>query len=107
MLVDTMIDRLADDHRNVSRLAAFVGDAGLRAAGTVETSSVLTEIRATRGGVGAFVAAHARRSPLHHPPKGRRIRFVTDADVAADIEEARRSVLAAACEVAPPRPTAQ
>ena len=102
MLVDRMIDRLADDHRHANRLAVFVRDAGLRVAGAVDTSTVLAE---TPGDVGAFVAALARHGLLHHPPKGRRIRFV--ADVAADIAEAGRGVLASAREVAPQRPPAQ
>ena len=100
-----MIDRLADDRRNASRLAVFVRDAGLRVAGAVGTSTVLAEIPETPGDVGAFVAALARHGLLHHPPKGRRIRFV--ADVAADIAEAGRGVLASAREVAPQRPPAQ
>jgi len=105
---DTMIDRLADDHRNASRLAVFVRDAGLRVAGTVETNMVFAEIPETLGDAGAFVAALARHGLLLNPPKGRRIRFVTHADVAAaDIEEAGRRLIAAAREAAPQRLSAQ
>jgi threonine aldolase len=94
---DTMIDRLADDHRNARRLADLVRDAGLRLAGEVETNMVFAEVPETLMDAGAFVAALGERGLQVNPPKGRRIRFVTHADVsAADIEEAGPRLLAAA-----------
>ena len=94
---DTMIDRLADDHRNARRLGELVREAGLKLDGEVATNMVFAEVPATLMEGDAFVAALALRGLQINPPKGGRIRFVTHADVsAADIEEAGVRLLAAA-----------
>ncbi|HSY86597.1 MAG TPA: GntG family PLP-dependent aldolase [Verrucomicrobiae bacterium] len=94
---DTMIDRLADDHRNARRLGDFVREAGLRLVGEVATNMVFAEVPTTLMDADAFVAALGVRGLRVNPPKGNRIRFVTHADVsAADIEEAGQRLLAAA-----------
>jgi threonine aldolase len=94
---DSMIDRLAEDHRNARRLGDLLREAGLRLISEVATNMVFAEVPATLMEADAYVAALAERGLRVNPPKGSRIRFVTHADVsAADIEEAGQRLLAAA-----------
>jgi threonine aldolase len=94
---DTMIDRLAEDHRNARRLAELVREAGLELVAEVETNMVFARVPETLMEAGAYVAALGERGLQINPPKGGRIRFVTHADVStADIEEAGSRLLAAA-----------
>ncbi|MFO1057438.1 MAG: GntG family PLP-dependent aldolase [Dongiaceae bacterium] len=98
--LDQMIDRLAIDHANARRLGELVGEAGLRLDGEVQTNLVFAEVPAGMMEAGALVAELGRRGVRINPPRGRRIRFVTHADVAAsDIEQAGR-ILAAAVRAA-------
>jgi threonine aldolase len=95
--LDEMIDRLQVDHDNARRLAGFVAEAGLRLDAEVETNMVFAEVPAELMAADAFVAALARHGVRINPPRGRRIRFVTHADLsAADIEAAGQRILAAA-----------
>lgn len=94
--LDQMIDRLAVDHANARRLAGFVGEAGLNLDGPVQTNLVFAEVPAGTMDAGALVAELGRRGVRINPPRGRRIRFVTHADVsAADIEQAGQILVAA------------
>ena len=94
--LDSMIDRLAEDHANARRLAQILHDLGLLLTHeTVATNMVFVEAsRATAVG-DALVAALHKAGVIVNPVKADRIRFVTHADIsAADIEEAGRRIAA-------------
>jgi threonine aldolase len=92
--LDTMIERLADDHANARRLAELLRGCGL-APVSRETPTNMVFVDVTPGPLvpDALVRALRAEGLVVNPPKGRRIRFVTHADVtAADIEEAGRRI---------------
>ena len=72
---DTMIDRLAEDHRKASRLAEFVrrpASSWWRRSRPTWSSPGSPDLMEA----GAYVAALAERGLQINPPKGGRIRFV-------------------------------
>ena len=88
--LDTMVDRLAEDHANAKRLATHLAEAGLIldvAADEVETNIVFAEIPADLMDAQAFVKGLAAEGVQVNPPGGRRIRLLTHHDVsAADVD---------------------
>jgi threonine aldolase len=85
--LDTMVDRLAEDHTNAKRLAAHLAEAGLILDGPpdeVETNIVFAEIPADLMEAQAFVKGLAAEGVWVNPPGGRRIRFLTHHGVSAD-----------------------
>ena len=100
--LDTMVERLAEDHENARRLAELLAEAGLILDADppeVESNIVFAEIPAHRMDAAEFVERFAQEGVRINPPRGRRVRFITHHDVtAADIEragEAARRVLGA------------
>jgi len=98
--LDTMVDRLAEDHSNARRLAAHLADAGLIldvAPDEVETNIVFAEIPSRLVDAEQFVMGLAEAGVRVNPPTDRRIRLITHHGVSADdIETAggiTRSVL--------------
>jgi threonine aldolase len=89
--LDTMVDRLAEDHANARRLAGLLADAGLRLdppPGEVETNILYAEVPAELMDAAAFVERLAIEGVQVNPPRGRRIRLITHLDVSADDVEA-------------------
>jgi threonine aldolase len=92
--LDTMVDRLAEDHANAKALAAGLADLGLTVNATaVETNIVFAEIPATFGDAGAFVAQMRAKGVVVNSPNRRRVRFVTHWGIdAAAIDKAVRLI---------------
>ena len=87
--LDNMTARLAEDHANAQRLAALLQDFGFRLVfQEVPTNMVFVEIPQKIASPEAFVEKLRAESVLVNMPRGRKLRFVTHADVStADIEE--------------------
>ncbi len=94
--LDTMVDRLAEDHANARRLALLLAEAGLildPPPEEVETNILFAEIPADLMDAPRFVEGLAEEGVRVNPPRGRRIRLVTHLDVSAeDIEAAGAAV---------------
>jgi len=94
--LDTMVDRLADDHANARRLALLLSEAGLildPPADEVETNILFAEIPETLMDADAFVEGLVKEGVIVNPAKNRRIRLITHHDVSAeDIEGAGSAV---------------
>ena len=92
--LDVMIERLAEDHEHARRLAELLADAGLPCnPEEVETNMVFFEVPENVMPAPDFVARLATGGVTINPPKGKRVRFVTHADVdGKDVEEAARIV---------------
>ena len=89
--LDTMVDRLAEDHSNARRLAALLADAGLIVdppPDEVETNIVFAEIPAALMDANDFVQGLAAEGVRVNPPGARRIRLLTHYNVSADDIEA-------------------
>ncbi|HIF07672.1 MAG TPA: hypothetical protein EYQ64_12200 [Gemmatimonadetes bacterium] len=89
--LDTMVDRLAEDHSNARRLAALLTEAGLIVdplPDEVETNIVFAEIPAALMDAKDFVQGLAAAGVQVNPPGARRIRLLTHHDVSADDIEA-------------------
>jgi threonine aldolase len=90
--LETMVDRLAEDHANARRLAALLQEAGLKLdqpPDEVETNIVFAEIPAGLMDADEFVRRWFAEGVLVNPPRHRRIRLITHHDItAADIEAA-------------------
>lgn len=101
--LDTMIERLAEDHANARRLAEILQECGFRLTfDAVATNMVFVEIPQRIIAPGALVQALKAEGVLVNAPRGRRLRFVTHVDVpAAVILEAGRRI-ARAVEAATP-----
>ena len=86
--LDSMIDRLAEDHANAQRLATLIADAGLSIdPKNVETNMVFVDFAEGQIDPARFVSDLKDQGVLINPPKGRWIRFVTHYGIsAADIE---------------------
>ena len=94
--LDTMVDRLADDHANARRLAALLADAGLvmdHPPEDVETNIVFAEIPAGLMDAEEFVTGLAAEGVRVNPPRDRRIRLITHHNVSADDIEAAGAVV--------------
>jgi threonine aldolase len=90
--LDTMVDRLAEDHEHARRLAELLGEAGLVLdcdPEEVETNIIFAEVPAHLMDAADFVDRLAGEGVRINPPRGRRIRLITHHDVSAeDIETA-------------------
>ena len=94
--LDTMVERLAEDHANARRLAVLLADAGLvldSPPEEVETNILFAEIPDHLGDAGVFVDRLWGEGVVVNPPRKRRIRLITHLDVSAeDVEEAGAAV---------------
>ncbi len=89
--LDTMVDRLAEDHANARRLAAHLADAGLVVdppPDEIETNIVFAEIPVGLMDAKEFVKELAAEGVQVNPPGARRIRLLTHHNVSADDIEA-------------------
>jgi len=90
--LETMVDRLAEDHANARRLATLLQEAGLKLdqpPDEVETNIVFAEIPVDLMDADEFVRRWFAEGVLVNPPRNRRIRLITHHDItAADIEAA-------------------
>jgi len=90
--LDTMVDRLAEDHAKARRLAVLLQEAGLRLdppPEEVETNILFAEIPGELMEADEFVARWAGEGVAVNPPRGRRIRLITHYDVSEmDVEAA-------------------
>ncbi len=94
--LDTMVDRLADDHANARRLAALLAEAGLvldHRPEEVETNIVFAEIPADLMDADEFVRGLAAEGVRVNPPRNRRIRLITHHNISADDIEAAGAVV--------------
>lgn len=85
--LDTMVDRLAEDHANARRLAALLAEAGLTVdppPEEVETNIVFAEVPEEAMDAAAFVSELGRKGVVINAPRGRRVRFMTHHDVSSD-----------------------
>jgi len=94
--LDTMVDRLAEDHANARRLAVLLAEAGLLLdppPEEVESNILFAEIPAALMEAGLFVERLRGEGVVVNPPRNRRIRLVTHLGVTAeDIEAAGAAV---------------
>ena len=90
--LDRMVDRLAEDHANARKLAGILRECGFGIAFEVTTNMVFVDIPTDICPV-ALVREMRSAGVIVNPAKGRRLRFVTHADIsAADIEESGRTI---------------
>ena len=76
--LDSMVERLAEDHENARRLAAGLASAGIAVErNAVETNMVFANLEESLLDAAAFVNALRCRGILVNPPKAGRARFVT------------------------------
>jgi threonine aldolase len=101
--LDSMVERLADDHENARRLAEGLANVGLAVeSDAIETNMVFVNIAGNALNAGGFVEALRRLGILVNPPKGGRIRFVTHYGITrVEVDRA----IAAASEVIQTAPT--
>jgi threonine aldolase len=94
--LDTMVERLAEDHANARLLATRLGEAGLELdcpPEEVETNIIFATIPSELMDADAFVEGWAREGVSVNPPKNRRIRLITHHNISAgDIEAAGAAV---------------
>lgn len=92
--LDTMIERLVEDHEHARLLATLLAHEGLPCdPQEVETNMVFFEMPEKMLSAQDFVGHLARAGVTINPPKGNRIRFVTHADVdESDIRETATAV---------------
>ena len=89
--LDTMVDRLADDHANAKLLATRLGEAGLVLdcpPDEVETNIIFATIPAELMDADAFVEGWAREGVAVNPARNCRIRLITHHNISADDIEA-------------------
>ncbi len=89
--LDTMVNRLADDHANARHLAVLLAEAGLVldvAPEEVETNIVFASIPPELMDANEFVDRLAAEGVIVNPPRNRRIRLITHHDISADDIEA-------------------
>lgn len=94
--LDTMVERLAEDHANARKLAVLLAEAGLvldPPPEEVETNILFAEIPADLMNAGLFVDRLWEEGVVVNPPRDRRIRLITHLDVSSqDVEEAGAAV---------------
>ena len=85
--LDSMVDRLAEDHRNAKRLGLLLSEAGLQLdppLEAVETNILFSRVPADLMDAGEFVERLAEEGVRVNPPKGRKVRWITHNDISAD-----------------------
>jgi len=85
--LDTMVDRLAEDHAQAKRLAHLLTEAGLRLdppAEEVETNILYAEVPEELMDAATFVERLAVEGVQVNPPRGGRVRLITHLNVSAD-----------------------
>ncbi len=96
LALDTMVERLAEDHAHARRLAVLLAEAGLALdppPEEVETNILYAEIPESLMDAHLFVERLAEEGVRVNPPRGRRIRLITHLDVSAsDVEAAAAAV---------------
>lgn len=92
--LESMIERLAEDHATARRLATHMAEAGLAIdPDAVQTNMVFVELPEDGPDPVRFVADLAEAGVRINPPKGRRLRFVTHYGIEAeDIDLAGRQI---------------
>lgn len=94
--LDTMVERLAEDHAHARRLAVLLAEAGLvldPPPEEVETNILYAEIPESLMDARRFVERLAGEGVQVNPPRNRRIRLITHLDVGAeDVEAASAAV---------------
>jgi len=94
--LDTMVERLEEDHANARRLALLLSEAGLvldPPPEEVETNILFAEIPAELMDPGVFVDRLWEEGVVVNAPRNRRIRLITHLDVGAqDVEDAGAAV---------------
>jgi len=94
--LDTMVERLAEDHANARKLAVLLAEAGLvldPPPEEVETNILFAEIPAELMNAALFVDRLWEEGVVVNPPRDRRIRLITHLDVSSqDVEEAGAAV---------------
>jgi threonine aldolase len=86
--LDTMVDRLAEDHANARRLADILVECGfLLDVNEIETNIVFAQPLDSAVDPFALHAALREEGVLINPPRGGRFRFVTHANVSAEMIE--------------------
>ena len=94
--LDTMVERLAEDHANARHLAQLLAESGLildPPPDEVETNILFAEIPESLMEASLFVERLAAEGVRVNPPRGRRIRLVTHMDVSAGDVEAAGAVV--------------
>lgn len=90
LALDTMVDRLREDHANARRLAVLLEEAGLLLdppSEEVETNIVFVEVPEELMEPRTFVEGLREEGIVVNGPAGRRVRFITHHDISAeDIE---------------------
>ncbi|MCE2464624.1 MAG: low-specificity L-threonine aldolase [Dehalococcoidia bacterium] len=89
--LETMVDRLAEDHSNASRLASGLSQVpGIRLdPGSFQTNIVFLELEAELGSVHEFISRLNQHGLKVSYPGGRRIRLVTHRHISpGDVEQA-------------------
>ena len=85
--LDTMVERLAEDHAHAKLLATRLAEAGLVLdvpPEQTETNIIFATIPEALMDAEAFVEAWAREGVSVNPPKNRRIRLITHHNISAD-----------------------
>ncbi|OGU08849.1 MAG: hypothetical protein A2W29_11870 [Gemmatimonadetes bacterium RBG_16_66_8] len=85
--LDTMVERLAEDHANARRFAALLAEAGLHVdppPEEVETNIVFAEVPEETMDAAEFVSALGSKGVVINAPRGRRVRFITHHDISGD-----------------------
>jgi threonine aldolase len=94
--LDTMVDRLEEDHANARRLAVLLAEAGLHLdppVEEVETNILFAEVPYDLMDADRFVSRLGEEGVVVNPPRGRRVRFITHHNVTADDIEAAGAVV--------------
>ena len=96
LALDTMVDRLADDHANAKRLGLLLSEVGLildPPLEELETNIVFVEVPPELMDASLFVRRLGAEGVSVNPPKGRRVRLITHHNITAeDIEFAGKAV---------------
>lgn len=87
LALDTMVERLAEDHANARRLGLLLSEAGLALdppLDEVDTNILFVEVPPDLMDAGEFVRRLGAEGVAVNPPNGRRVRLITHHNVSAD-----------------------
>jgi threonine aldolase len=85
--LDTMVDRLIEDHENARRLAKILVECGFSLDAEVETNIIFAKAPDCAVDQSVVHSALRKEGVLINPPRRGRFRFVTHADVGAEMIE--------------------